>query len=55
MEVLLEEARDAYEEEIVVELRSDVAEDVEGNVERVERWIESWKKNNGVQEEENGS
>ena len=50
--MLLEEARDAYEEEIVVELRSDMAEDVEGNVERVERWIESWKKNNESEKEE---
>ena len=45
MEVLLEEARGAYDEEIVVELRSDEAEDVEGNVERIERWIENWKSN----------
>ena len=44
MEVLLEEARGAYDEEIVVELRSDAAEDVEGNVERIERWIENWKR-----------
>ena len=44
MEVLLEEARGAYDEEIVVELRSDEAEDVEGNVERIERWIENWKR-----------
>lgn len=47
MEVLLEEAKGAYDEEIVVELRSDEAEDVEGNVERIERWIESWKSNQG--------
>lgn len=43
MEVLLEEARDAYEEEIVVELRSDGSEDVEGNVERVEGWLKGWR------------
>ncbi|KAL6713093.1 factor activating pos9 [Lecanora helva] len=46
MEVLLEEARGAYDEAIVVELRSDEAEDVEGNVERMEKWIENWKENN---------
>ena len=45
MEVLLEEARGAYDEDIVVELRSDEVEDVEGNVERIERWIENWKSN----------
>jgi adenylate kinase len=43
MQVLLEEAREAYDEEIVVELRSDALEDVEGNVERMEQWVESWK------------
>ena len=50
MEVLLEEARGAYDEEIVVELRSDEAEDVEANVERIERWIENWKKDRGEKE-----
>ena len=50
MEVLLEEARGAYDEEIVVELRSDKAEDVEGNVERIEKWIENWKRDRGGQE-----
>ncbi|KAF2158136.1 POS9-activating factor FAP7 [Myriangium duriaei CBS 260.36] len=43
MEVLLEEAREAYDERCVVEVRSDVVEDVEGNVERLERWVEAWK------------
>lgn len=46
MQVLLEEARDAYDEEIVIELRSDNGEDLEHNVERIEAWIKSWKKNN---------
>lgn len=50
MEVLLEEARGAYDEEIVVELRSDEAEDVEGNVQRIERWIENWKRDRGGKE-----
>lgn len=44
MEVLLEEARDSYDEDIVVELRSDTAEDIEGNVERIETWIVNWKR-----------
>ncbi|KAJ9642909.1 factor activating pos9 [Coniosporium tulheliwenetii] len=46
MEVLLEEARESYDEEIVVELRSDNAEDIENNVERIEVWIKNWKENN---------
>lgn len=47
MQVLLDEAREAYKEEIIVELRSDSAEDVEGNLERVEQWIENWRKDRG--------
>ena len=46
MQVLLEEAKEGYDEEIVVELHSEVAADVEQNVERVEQWIEAWKKAN---------
>ncbi|KAM3071991.1 factor activating pos9 [Clarireedia jacksonii] len=44
MEVLLEEARESYDEEIVVELRSDTSEEMESNVERIEGWIKQWKK-----------
>lgn len=44
MEVLLEEARESYDGEIVVELQSNEAEDIESNVERIMIWIENWKK-----------
>ncbi|USP75824.1 uncharacterized protein yc1106_03098 [Curvularia clavata] len=44
MQVLLEEAREAYREEIVIELKSETAADVEGNLERCERWVEEWRK-----------
>lgn len=47
MEVLVQEARDAYEGEMVVELRSERAEDVEGNVERLDTWIRNWRKDHG--------
>ena len=43
MEVLLDEARASYDEEIVVELRSDEADDIEGNVGRIETWIKNWR------------
>lgn len=46
MQVLLQEARDSYDEEIVVELTSNSSEEMESNVERVEAWIVQWKKNN---------
>lgn len=51
MEVLLEEARESYDEEIVVELRSDTSEEVESNVERVEAWIKQWKKDHAEDEQ----
>jgi adenylate kinase len=46
MEVLLNEAREAYDEEIVVELRSESTEDIDANVERIETWIRNWRKDN---------
>ena len=45
MEVLLEEARESYEEGVVVELRSDDADEMEENVERIEGWIRNWHDN----------
>ncbi|KAI9646970.1 factor activating pos9 [Ciborinia camelliae] len=51
MEVLLEEARESYDEEIVVELRSDTSDEVESNVERVEAWIKQWKKDHAEGEQ----
>ena len=53
MQVLLEEARESFREEIVVELRSDKVEDADGNVERIEIWVENWRRDN-VDEEEEG-
>jgi len=49
MEVLLEEARESYDAEIIVELRSDTTDEMESNIERVEAWLESWRKNNTEQ------
>jgi len=46
MEVLLEEARESYAAEIVVELKSDTTEDIDGNVERIKAWVEQWKRDN---------
>lgn len=47
MEVLLQEARDAYDPQIVVELKSESTDDVDNNVERIEQWIKNWKKDHG--------
>lgn len=46
MEVLLQEARDSYDEEIVVELTSNTSADMESNVERIEGWVKQWRKDN---------
>jgi broad-specificity NMP kinase len=41
--VLLEEARESYDEEIVVELNSEQDSDVEANCARISQWVQSWK------------
>jgi adenylate kinase len=46
MQVLLEEARESYDKNIVVELTSDATEDIESNVERIEAWITDWQRIN---------
>lgn len=45
MEVVIEEARASYPNEIVVELRSESTEDLESNVLRIVEWITVWQKN----------
>ena len=50
MEVLLQEARDSYDEEIVVELRSDTAEEIEQNIERIEAWYNQWIKDHAEEQ-----
>ncbi|KAK7190049.1 hypothetical protein DPSP01_006346 [Paraphaeosphaeria sporulosa] len=52
MQVLLDEARESYKEEIVVELQSSGDGDVDGNVERIEQWVEQWRKDNEGKSEE---
>jgi adenylate kinase len=46
MEVIIEEARDAFDEQIVIELTSNTSEEMEANQERIEQWIKHWKVNN---------
>ena len=48
MEVLLQEAKESYDEEIVVELQSVTADEMESNVERIEQWLSQWKENNST-------
>ncbi|CAN0455162.1 unnamed protein product, partial [Phaeothamnion confervicola] len=47
MQVVLDEARGGYPEEIVHECRSDTLEELESNVARVALWLQAWRKDNG--------
>ena len=44
MDVILQEARDSYEPEIVIELQSDNAEQMDNNVDRIAMWVSNWRK-----------
>lgn len=46
MQVLLQEARDSYDEEMVVELQSNTSDEMDSNVDRIEQWITQWRKDN---------
>jgi adenylate kinase len=46
MDVLLQEARDSYDENIIVELKSNTTDEMDSNVDRIEAWIKQWKKDN---------
>ncbi|KAG6836809.1 hypothetical protein H0H93_002831 [Arthromyces matolae] len=47
MQIVLEEARSSFPEEIVVELISEGMSDLEANVARIVEWINLWRKNVG--------
>jgi adenylate kinase len=46
MQVILDEARESYDEEIVIELQSDSVEEMESNVDRITGWVTQWRKDN---------
>ena len=46
MQVILDEAREAYAKEIVHEVASNTIEDMENNVSRVEQWCKQWMTDN---------
>lgn len=46
MQVLLEEAMQSYDRNIVVELKSDSIDDMESNVDRISEWIQQWLADN---------
>lgn len=52
MEVVLEDARASYAEEVVVELQSESPEQVEQNILRIVAWMEAWEVNNAESDSE---
>jgi adenylate kinase len=46
MQVILENAREVYPGEIIIELPSNTVEDMESNRERFKQWLAQWYKNN---------
>lgn len=46
MQVILEEARESFAEEIVHEVKSETIEEMDSNVDRVVQWLEQWVQNN---------
>lgn len=50
MQVVLDEARSSYSEEVVVELRSENTDDIEVNVERLVQWVNAWQQNQSADE-----
>ena len=47
----MQEARDSYAAEMVVELTSNSTDEMESNVDRIESWIKQWKKDNAERED----
>jgi adenylate kinase len=46
MQIVLEDARESYAEEVVHEVQSNTVDDMETNVMRVEQWCQQWMKDN---------
>lgn len=47
MEVVLQEARDSYPQQIVAQLKSESSQDLESNVAEIVSWIKEWQKDKG--------
>ena len=45
-QTILDEARESYDQQIVHELQSNSADDIENNLEQIIAWIEQWKAKN---------
>ncbi len=45
MQVVLDEARESYKGDIIMELQSDTLEQMEQNSEKIETWVKQWLAN----------
>ena len=45
-QTILDEARDSYKPEIVIEMNSNTPDDMEKNLNQIQTWIKNWKTNN---------
>ncbi|KAF2417994.1 P-loop containing nucleoside triphosphate hydrolase protein [Tothia fuscella] len=52
MQVILEEAWESYDGEIVIEMQSDSLENIDENVERIQTWFEQWKKDHAEEDKD---
>jgi adenylate kinase len=50
MEVVLQEARDSYPQQIIVDLKSESSQDLENNVANIVEWINQWLKDNSEED-----
>lgn len=48
MQVLLQEAHEAFPPEMVVSLQSNTVDDMESNVDRIVAWAQQWYKDNDL-------
>ena len=53
MQVLLQEAHEAFDPAMVVELASNTPDDMEANVDRIVAWVTQWRKDQGVDKVDN--
>lgn len=52
MQTVLDEAKESYTEEIVVELHSESTEELEANVDRIVQWIKAWRRDRGYKDDD---
>lgn len=46
--MLLQEAREAFDEEVVIELTSNTSDEMDSNVDRIEAWVKQWNIDNAA-------